>query len=352
MERGIKRGGETMQNPYPGAPPLLRDYLTYIETVKGHSRATVDEYGVDLNLFLRYLKCRQSNFPLADIDNAEISDMGAAQLSAVTQSIIYEYMYYLSRERGNGVSARARKLSSLKGFYKYLTAKSGILKENPVKDIDSPKKDERLPRYLTLDESIALLNSVEGEFKTRNYAIITLFLNCGLRLSELTGINIADYKGDKVTVFGKGGRERVIYLNNACRKALDGYLEVRPRAKDKNALFISKRGTRLTNKMVQVIVKDALARAGLDTQKYSAHKLRHTAATLMYKHGGVDVLALKEILGHRQLSTTQIYTHVDDERLKKAAEQSPLANIESEPPAQSSSSSETSPKSPNSTDKR
>jgi len=208
-----------------------------------------------------------------------------------------------------------------------LTAKTGLLADNPAKELDAPKIPGLLPKYLTLDESKRLLENVESQYPERDYAILTLFLNCGLRLSELVGINLRDYDGEKLRVFGKGSKERIIFLNEACQTALNQYLLVRPHegVKDKNAMFLSRNHSRLSGKMVQVIVKRSLEKAGLDSTRYSAHKLRHTAATLMYRYGNVDIRALQEVLGHEQLSTTQIYTHVDNERIRAATASNPLA---------------------------
>lgn len=314
---------------FEDAPQVLRDFLIYMEVISGRSHNTVKEYYLDLKTFLKYLKCRLGRADLKDFDNISISDVTVSDLEAVNLSMLYEYMYFITQSRKNSNTSRARKVSSLRSFFKYLTVKAGLLENNPAKELEAPKIPSLLPKYLTLDESVSLLSNIKSEFPERDYAILTLFLNCGLRLSELVGINVNDYKGDKLTVIGKGNRERTIYLNAACQRALDTYLAVRPHdgVKDRKALFISKKKNRLSGKMVQVIVKKALESAGLDTERYSVHKLRHTAATLMYKHGEVDIRALQEILGHRQLSTTQIYTHVDDKQLRDAVNRNPLSDI-------------------------
>ena len=317
---------------YSDCPPALKDFLVYMQVILGKSEATVHEYYLDLRTFLRYLKCSQGRADLANISSVTISDITPEDLQTVNLSFIYEYMYYITTVRKNAGNSRARKASSIKSFFKYLTTKSGILKGNPAKDLDAPKIPDLLPKYLTLDESVKLLNSIESQFFERDYLIITLFLNCGLRLSELVSINLSNIQDSSFTVIGKGNRERTIYLNEACSDALMKYLAVRPHdgVIDRDALFLSKRKTRISTKMVQVIVKKSLQNAGLDTTKYSTHKLRHTAATLMYKHGNVDVRALQEILGHRQLSTTQIYTHVDNSQLRDAINKNPLSKIKNE----------------------
>lgn len=241
-------------------------------------------------------------------------------------------MSYVTRKRDNSPNARARKVASLKSFFNYLTTKAKLLSYNPAGELESPKLMKRLPKYLNVEESKKLLNTVEGDFKERDFCILTLFLNCGMRLSELVNINMNKIKDDTLTVIGKGDKERTIYLNSACLKAIDAYLKVRPAegVKDKNALFLSKRKQRISNKTVQYIVKKYIKSAGLDPERYSTHKLRHTAATLMYKHGGVDIRALQEILGHESISTTEIYTHIDKEQLKKAVESNPLSDFEAE----------------------
>lgn len=314
---------------FADCPAILKDYLIYMQVILGKSEATVKEYYFDLRTFFRYLKCSQGCADFNSISSVSISDITPEDLKSVNLSFIYEYMYYITSVRKNSGNSRARKASSIKSFFKYLTTKANVLKENPAKDLDTPKIPDLLPKHLTLDESIRLLDSIEGEFYERDYCIVTFFLNCGLRLSELVSINMNDIQDNSFKVIGKGSKERTIYMNNACRDALMKYLEVRPHdgVKDRDALFLSKRKTRISTKMVQVIVKNALKKAGLDTSKYSVHKLRHTAATLMYKHGNVDVRALQEILGHKQLSTTQIYTHVDSAQLRDAVNKNPLADI-------------------------
>ena len=318
---------------YQDVPAVLKDFLVYLEVILGKSEKTAKEYYYDLRTFFRYLQCNNGRASFDDFDSVSIADVTIEDLRAVTRNDLYEYMYYISSTRKNAQSARARKVSSLRTYFKYLTAKTGLLSDNPAKELDAPKIPGLLPKYLSLDESKRLLENVESQYPERDYAILTLFLNCGIRLSELVGINLRDYDGEKLRVFGKGAKERIIYLNSACQTALNQYLQVRPHegVKDKNALFLSRNHTRLSGKMVQVIVKKALERAGLDSTRYSAHKLRHTAATLMYRYGNVDIRALQEVLGHEQLSTTQIYTHVDNERLREATANNPLSNETNKP---------------------
>ena len=246
-------------------------------------------------------------------------------------------MAYLASERGCGASARSRKLSAIKAYFKYLTSVERVMEKNPAVDIESPKIKRALPKFLSLDESVSLLDSVyadeESKTKERDYCILTLFLNCGMRLSELVGINLTDIDPQmrSLRVVGKGNKERIVYLNDACRAAIRDYIPVRGRdgkeIKDKNALFLSRLHKRISVKTVQWLVYKYLGEAGLKNKHYSTHKLRHTAATLMYQEGGVDVLALKEILGHEQLNTTQIYTHISNASLEEAVSANPLAKM-------------------------
>lgn len=320
------------------APELLNDFLSYMETIQGKSKKTTQEYFYDLRTYLRFLLIH-NNLVSNEIDFncIDISNIDEKLITTATLSDLYAFMSFVTRDRDNNVSARARKVASLKSFYNYLVKKARIMTENPAKELESPKALKRLPKYLNVDESKKLLLAIDGKHSERDLAIITLFLNCGLRLSELTGINITKLKlKDKqtladrtLTVVGKGNKERTIYLNQACVDALEAYLRIRPidGVKDKNALFLSERKQRISNKTVQYIVKKYINIAGLDPERYSTHKLRHTAATLMYKHGNVDIRALQEILGHQSISTTEIYTHVDNEHIKSAIDSNPLADF-------------------------
>ncbi|WP_352417893.1 tyrosine recombinase XerC [Proteiniborus sp.] len=309
-------------------PVILEDFLNYIETIKGKSENTVREYFFDLRTLLRFLKLRyklvDKNIPFDEID---ISDVDETIIRRVTLQDLYAFISFVDKDRNNKNNAKARKVASIRSFFKYLTTKIKIISENPALDLESPKTSVRHPVHLTLEEAENLLDSIDGSFKERDYAIITLFLNCGLRLSELVSIDIDKIKGDTLTVVGKGNKERTIYLNEACLQAISDYLRVRPTdgVKTPNALFLSNRKSRISNKTVQYLVKKYIKEAGLDTETYSTHKLRHTAATLMYKYGNVDIRALQQILGHENVSTTQIYTHIDDERLRKAVKSNPLS---------------------------
>lgn len=313
------------------APQIVKEYLFYLETIKIKSKKTVDEYYIDLRTFFRYLKKSRKLVPDdAEFEDIKIDDVDINLIKSVTLNDAYEYMDYLYRERNNQSAARARKCSSLKGFFDFLYSKKHLINSNPIAQLEVPKRKKALPKYLTLEQSIELLNAVEGKYKERDYAILTLFLNCGLRVSEMSGLNYTDIRTDNtMRVVGKGNKERVVYLNSACIDAISDYMKVRPvdGVKDKKALFISRNNQRMSVKTIQAMVYKYLAKIGLDAQGYSCHKLRHTAATLMYQHGGVDVRVLKEVLGHENLGTTEIYTHLSSEQMKNAADSNPLSKV-------------------------
>ena len=312
------------------APPILRDFLVYHETIQGHSRRTVDEYYLDLRNFFRFLKQNKNLVPKGiSLDDISIADADLSLVRDVTLTDIYSYMNYLSRERGLNNTSRARKVATIRSFYKYLTNKAKLLESNPVQDLDSPRLRKTLPKYLNLEESLDLLNSVDGKNSSRDYCILTLFLNCGLRISELVGLNKTDVRGDQLRVLGKGNKERMLYLNDACQRALEDWITERDSLTlvDQNALFVTLQNRRrISTAAVHKLVKKHLAAAGLDSTQYSSHKLRHTAATLMLQNG-VDVRTLQEVLGHDHLNTTQIYTHVDNDDLRTAAKANPLGGV-------------------------
>jgi site-specific recombinase XerD len=281
-------------------------------------------------MFLRYIKHIKTGAGEGGLAGIKIGDVGAELLSGVTLSDVYGFLNYAMADRENSAKTRARKVSSIRSFFKYLTGKTGLLEENPVRELEIPASPKKTPVYLTLEESIELIKSVNTAFPERDFCIITLFLNCGMRLSELCGVNLGDIRGSTLKLMGKGRKQRIIYLNEACTRALEAHLATRPQPApeaDKNALFLSRRGTRLTPRRVEQIVEECLCAAGLSGQGYSPHKLRHTAATLMYQHGKVDIRVLKDMLGHVSLSTTEIYTHVADSQLEQAAAASPLSRV-------------------------
>ena len=312
------------------APDIIKRFLLYMQNIKGRSMKTVDEYYIDLRTFFRYINInRKLCDPSLEFNEIKIDNVDIDLLKSITLRDSYEFMYFLQRERANSQAARARKTSSLRQFYKYLE-REHLIDVNPLKDLETPKQKKSLPKYLTLEQSIELLNAVEGDNSRRDYCILTLFLNCGLRLSEMCGLNYNDIRSDNtMRVLGKGNKERIIYLNKACINAINAYKEVRPAddLKDRKALFISRNRNRISPKTVQAMVYKYLEKIGLDSQGYSCHKLRHTAATLMYQEGDVDIRVLKEVLGHENLGTTEIYTHLSSKQLKQAAESNPLGKI-------------------------
>lgn len=321
--------------------PQLRDYLFYLETIKGRSPKTVQEYYTDLRTFFRFILVFRSDdhTPLSDntaFQKISIANVTLDLIRSITLSDIYEFLHFISSERSNSATARARKTSSIRGFFKYLTVNQKLLDENPALNLEIPSARKALPKYLTLEQSLELLNSVDeddGNNQQRDYCILTLFLNCGMRLAELVGINLPDIRDNTLRLLGKGNKERSIYLNNACLSAISDYLEIRreqhPNPKEPNALFLSRNGKRISRRRVQQIVENFLNRSGLGQMGYSAHKLRHTAATLMYQYGEIDIRVLKDILGHANLGTTEIYTHVSSHQMEHAADSNPLAKVKS-----------------------
>ena len=316
-------------------PDYLNSFLDYTITILNKSPNTVKEYNYDLAMFLKFIKMHFKLTTEKDIHSIDIKDLSLDTIKKIKLDDIHAFLSYLTINNHSKAATRARKSSSIRVFFNYLSQKANLIDNNPAQNLESPKLDRRMPKYLSLEDSKKLLNVVSSEKnnKERDYAIITLFLNCGMRLSELIGINITDidFSECKMTVIGKGNKERTIYLNNACMKAINAYLEVRPKESIKpdsvKALFLSSRRERISTRTVQYIVERELREAGLDTKKYSVHKLRHTAATLMYQYGNVDIRALQELLGHESISTTEIYTHVANEQVRNAVEDNPLANI-------------------------
>ncbi len=326
---------------YDDCPNILRDFLAYHENIKAQSPKTVSEYFLDLRMFLRFIKLMRNEMPMnTDLNIIPIKDIDIDFIGSITTSEIFDFLSYLANDRipnpesyvsDKGISAtsRARKLSAIKSFYKYLTVRTKQLTENPVADLEYPKLRKSLPKYLTMAESAALLKSVSGPNEKRDYAILMLFLNCGIRRSELVGLNLTDVYEDRIRVVGKGNKERFVYFGSACRKAIDAYLPIRNKQvlSDNRALFGSRDSNRISVTAVHRLVKKALLQAGLDPEQFSAHKLRHTAATMMLS-GGVDVKTVQEVLGHENLNTTQIYTHIENTELKIAAEANPLSKLD------------------------
>ncbi|HAL19748.1 MAG TPA: recombinase XerC [Ruminococcaceae bacterium] len=314
-------------------PDFLRDFLTYNETIKGKSSRSVEGYYIDLRTFLRYMLLVRGKVPKdTEFKKINISAADTELIKTVTISDLYGFMVYCKEELENNTATRARKTSTLRIFFKYMSVQTHKIEHNPAELLESPKVKQSLPKHLTLENSLELLNSVDGANERRDYCILTLFLNCGLRLSELCGLDLSDISSDGVmTVTGKGNKERAVYLNDSCKEAIRRYIAVRPAEgiayDDRNALFISRNHRRLSPKTVQYIVKTNLSKAGLSGMGFSTHKLRHTAATLMYQYGNVDIRVLKDILGHANLGTTQIYTHVSDKQVKQAIDSNPLSGV-------------------------
>lgn len=326
---------------YTDCPQILRDFLAYHETIKGQSYRTISEYYLDLRMFLRFIKLMRNDMPVrTNLDDINIVDVNIDFIKSITTSDVFDFLSYLANDRttnpdapapdyGIAATSRARKLSAIKSFYKYLTVRTKQLTDNPVADLEYPKLRKSLPKYLTLDQSAALLQAVAGPNQKRDYAILMLFLNCGIRRSELVGLNITDVYEDRIRVIGKGNKERFVYFGSGCRKAIDAYLPERNKKvlTDNKALFGSRDNNRISVTAVHRLVKKYLLLAGLDADSFSAHKLRHTAATMMLS-GGVDVKTVQEVLGHENLNTTQIYTHIENTELKIAAEANPLSKLD------------------------
>ena len=320
-------------------PEIARQYLMYLTTIKNSSKLTVREYIFDLRVFFRFIKSRKLkiNRDNQEFNEIDVTDIDIDFVKTITKEDIFEFLFFMSEQRDNINNSRARKLSAVKGFFKYLTKQVSKLEINPAENIESPTIRQSLPKYLTLDESVNLLNTIQNDEnnlnRIRDYCIFTLFLNCGMRLSELVGINLGDIAPDMSTVriLGKGRKERFVYLNEPCKNALTEYLEIRETyepLEDDNALFLTRQRHRISNSTVQKMADRSFSKAGLADKNYSAHKLRHTAATLMYQYGNVDTKVLQEILGHEHLNTTQIYTHVANVQLAEAANKNPLAKID------------------------
>lgn len=325
---------------YSDCPQVLREFLSYHETIKGQSQRTISEYYLDLRMFLRFMRLIKDEMPYnTPLDSISIQDLDIEFIKIITITDIFDFLSYLANDRqselsvgpGIGAAARSRKLSAIKSFYKYLTVRTKLLTVNPVKDVEFPKIRKSLPKYLTLEESRRLLSSVRGVNEKRDYAILMLFLNCGIRRSELVGLNLSDVYEDRIRVTGKGNKERIVYFGSACKAAIDEYLPERNKKvlSDNRALFGSRDNNRISVTAVHRLVKKHMLAAGLDPSQYSAHKLRHTAATLMISNG-VDIKTVQEVLGHEHLNTTEIYTHIENTELKIAAEANPISRLEKE----------------------
>lgn len=314
---------------YSNMPPIIRDYLSHKFTIEGKSELTVKEYSYDLRTFFRFMLARKNNITdIEEIKKLSIKNIDVNFIKDISLSDIYDYLLFLSHDMDNSVKSRARKLSAIKSFFKYLDNDVHLINVNVAKDLQLPKIPKKLPTYLELDEAKRLLEAPEGNNKERDYFILTILLNCGLRVSELKNLNINDIKGDTIRIKGKGNKERQLYLNDATKNALKDYLKVRkPKKADETQLILSNHNKKISIGGIQYVVKNLIRKAGLDAETLSVHKLRHTAATLMYKYGGVDVRALQEVLGHEHLNTTQIYTHTDRDSIRNAITKNPLSKF-------------------------
>jgi len=316
-------------------PSSLIDFLNYLETIKSKSVNTIIAYKTDLIIFFRFMMIYRSkvNSDSIEFEEIDISKIDDEFLRSIKLRDLYAFLSFTEKYRNNSACARARKVATIKSFFKYLQGKAKVITDNPASELESPKLDRRHPVYLTLNQSVHLLGSLDKNDRNyqRDYCILTFFLNCGMRLSELCSIRIDKIKEDTLTIIGKGNKERTVYLNEACLKTLDNYLNVRNDSKalpeNKKFLFLSSRNSPISKRTVEVMIKKHITNAGLTDDKYTPHKLRHTAATLMYKYGNVDIRSLQGILGHENISTTQIYTHVDDDSLREAVKSNPLSKL-------------------------
>ena len=322
---------------YSELPDYFREYLYYLKVQRNRTDRTVEAYYIDIKGFLRYMYALKNNAVKIDqeyLQSIEISEIPLEMLDSVIQLDVLQYLNYCREENKNSAKALARKLSSIRTFYKYFTTTSQRLKNNPVKNMETQHINQPIPKFLTKDESIQLLQAVDGKYAPRDYCMLMIFLNCGVRLSELVGINHNDIQGSWLKVLGKGNKERYVYLSEGCLSAISEYTEYKKsqiannalKVKDKEALFLSTRGTRITGRRIEQIVEDLLKKAQLDSKGITVHKLRHTAATLMYREG-VDILSLQTLLGHTNVGTTQIYTHAGNENVKQAVQNNPLAQF-------------------------
>lgn len=316
---------------YDNAHPLLKEYLMFLSVVNGKSQKTIYEYYLDLCNYFKFIKKNKLSLK-ESYDEIIITDINIDFIKTITLEDTYEYLYYLKEIKNCQSRTLNRKTCSIRGFFKFITNKKHYIDKNPVENLESSAIPRTLPKYLSLDECTKLLQSVSGKNSKRDYAALVLFLNCGMRLSELVSINLSDVSGEFITITGKGNKQRSLYLNDACKSAIEDYiLNERPfnnlTDDARNALFVSQKGTRMTSRAVQYVVEKRLKEAGLSDKNYSTHKLRHTAATMMHKYGGVDIRVLQDILGHENLGTTQIYTHIDSEQIKTAVDANPVSKI-------------------------
>jgi hypothetical protein len=319
---------------FDDCPVILDDYLNYLLTIKGRSNLTVKEYYYDLKRFLKFIIMRKKLFGYnlnSDINEVSILSINKRDILDIDITDLHAYISYCDSYYNDSTKTKARKISAIKSWFKYLHNTVELIDKNPSEKLELPKLQKRNPVYLTLSESEKVINAIkleENEFnRARDLCIVLIFLTCGLRISELTGINIESIKDDKLNVIGKGNKERTVFLNENCLYAIKCYLKLRPITPDTTALFISSHKKRISNRSIQIRLKKYIQLAGLDPNIYTPHKLRHTAATLMYKYGDVDIRTIQSILGHTSVATTQIYTHLDDDDIKKGISKNPISKL-------------------------
>lgn len=308
---------------------FIKDFLTYLTVIQGKSKTTREGYEYDLKLFFRFLELYNNNGNFDEIDNVDISKIDIDDINNISLEDIYAFLEYCENHRDNESRAKARKVASLKAFFNYLSRKKSLITHNPTEELETPKISKRNPIYLKIDEISKLFTGINETHYYRDYCILLMFLNCGLRVSELVSIDISDISHDQVSIIGKGNKERIVYINEVCKEAIDNYIRLERSKikinnnKDKDALFLSQKGNRLSVRGVQLIIEGINKRSGLNKKDLSPHKLRHTMATLLYQNGA-DLISLQQILGHTSVSTTQIYTHVEDQQLRDVIKSNPL----------------------------
>lgn len=313
-------------------PQILDDYLNYLKTIRGLSPKTIHEYRYDLMRFLHFTVRRKNSTHFRDLplEAVPLDEVDEEWLSHISFDDLLAFLADSDDAEGLSASRRARLSSALRSFFKYLVSVRESFEKNPAEKLTSPKRKKRHPVYLTLEEAVTLLKTAAQEpnrfFRARDVAILMTFLTTGLRLSELCGLNLNSIREGQIHVIGKGNKERMIYITDSCAVSIEHYRAVRPIVPNEDALFLSSRHQRISPRAVQHRIEQLLQKAGFDTRLYTTHKLRHTAATLLYREG-VDIRTLQRILGHESLATTQIYTHVDDAQAKQAVEKNPLAHL-------------------------
>ena len=323
------------------SPEYLNYYLKYIRYILLYSETTVNEIYADIRTFFRYLivinnEKEYANLTKDNFKEIKIKEVSLEMLEAIKPYTINDYLYFLRYTLDNSAKTRNRKLSSLKNFFKYL-ADNNLISFNPTQHAKYGNVEKRLPKYLTLNDSKTLLSKTITSNKRntiRDYAIECIFLNCCLRLSELVGLNFTDMKLDERTIkiTGKGSKQRIIYINDATFEAINEYLKIRPKLdktnKDYNALFLSERKKRISRRTVQTITENCLKMA-FDGSKDNlhTHSLRHTGATLMHNENNANIVIIQKILGHEQLSSTEIYTHITNKKMKEIMQNCTISSI-------------------------